>query len=134
MSAEKLYIIKNMAKISVREIKKGMQGLFTDEPVHKNSISLVLKGEYSEQPTRTSIRVRDKNVEHPEGAFMNHHCNPNAKIFIIGGVEEGIVVAKQDIREGEEITFDYETTEPKLSAPFHCNCHGRLIVGKHGID
>jgi hypothetical protein len=134
LSAEKLYIIKNMAKISVREIKKGMQGLFTDEPVHKNSIILVLKGEYSEQPTRTSIRVRDKNVEHFEGAFMNHHCNPNAKIFIIGGVEEGIVVAKQDIREGEEITFDYETTEPKLSAPFHCNCHGRLIVGKYGLD
>ena len=42
--------------------------------------------------------------------------------------------ALKDIEKGEEITFDYETTETELREPFKCDCHGRLIVGKNGLD
>ena len=35
------------------------------------------------------------------------------------------------IFEGEEITFDYETTESEMAEPFQCNCHGNWIRGKN---
>ena len=116
-------------KVKVKIIKEGVRGLFAEEFIHKGNIILILNGKHVPEPTRTSIRVRDKNVEHYEGGFLNHHCNPNAKILVIDDVEEAIVVARKHIYKSEEITFDYETTEPELAAPFECNCHGRLIEG-----
>lgn len=48
--------------------------------------------------------------------LFNHNCDPNA------GVKGQIaLVARRDIREGEEICFDYETTEI-TPTPFLCNC------------
>ncbi len=107
------------------------KGLFAKEFIHKGNLILVLKGNHFSEPSRTSIRVRDKNIENYEGGFLNHHCEPNAKILEIDDVDEGVVVAECDIFEGEEITFDYETTEPELSCPFQCECHGRWIRGKN---
>jgi SET domain-containing protein len=88
--------------------------LFADEFIHKGNIILILKGTSLPISTKTSIRIRNKNIEHYEGGYMNHHCDPNTKILVIEDIEEGIVVAKKDIHKGEEITFDYETTEPRL--------------------
>ena len=39
------------------------------------------------------------------------------------------LVAIKNIEIGEEITFDYESTEEELVSPFKCECHGKLIVG-----
>ena len=116
-------------KIKIKTIKKGMKGLFANEFIHKGSIIFILKGIHLPEPTRTSIRVRGQNVEHYEGGFMNHHCNPSAAVIEIEDVIQGLVIAKKHIYKGEEITFDYETTEPKLAHPFKCNCHGKLIKG-----
>ncbi|SVB57563.1 uncharacterized protein METZ01_LOCUS210417, partial [marine metagenome] len=99
-------------KIKYKDNENIVRGLFAEEFIHKGSIILVLNGNYFPEATRTSIRVRDKNVEHYEGGFLNHHCNPNAKILEIEDVEEAVVVARKHIYRGEEITFDYETTEP----------------------
>ena len=33
--------------------------------------------------------------------------------------------------ETQEITFDYNSTEWKLTYPFRCNCHGTLITGRY---
>jgi hypothetical protein len=116
-------------KLIVKRIKKGMHGLFADEPINKGNIILILKGTSLPISTKTSIRIRSKNIEHYEGGYMNHHCNPSAKIIVIDDCLEGIVVAERDILEGEEVTFDYNTTEPILSHPFQCDCHGRWIKG-----
>ncbi len=118
-------------KIKVKYKDLVARGLFADEFIHKGNIILVLTGNRFPEPTRTSIQIRGQNVEHYEGGFLNHHCNPNAVILEVEDVKEGIVVAKKHIYKGEEITFDYETTELELAAPFKCDCHGNWIRGKH---
>ena len=50
--------------------------------------------------------------------FLNHSCLPNCYIHF----EEMVVVSLRGIQEGEELTFDYNTTEFELSHPFECNC------------
>ena len=117
-------------KLEIVLIKKGMRGLFANRTFDKGEIILLLKGNYFNKPTRTSIQVgNNKHVENYEGGLINHHCNPSANILIIPDVEPAIVVANTTIFKGEEITFDYETTEEVMAEPFKCECHGKLIEG-----
>ena len=118
------------------------RGLYTKKEYRKEEIVLYLEGNYFQSPTRTSIQVENKHIESWEGGHINHHCDPNTEIRIhdnfigrnVGNQSQGslvaLVVAKRDINTGEEITFDYETTEVELAEPFECNCHGRWIRGK----
>lgn len=55
--------------------------------------------------------------------FLNHSCEPNA--FLRGLT----LVALDDIPEGAEITFDYNTTEWDMAHPFACVCGTPACVG-----
>lgn len=50
---------------------------------------------------------------------FNHSCNPN-----IGVKGQIIIVSRRNIKKGEELCFDYETTEVKGCGglPFNCKC------------
>lgn len=115
--------------VEVKEIGKNFKGLFATQRINKNQLILVLDGDGFDEPSRTSIQVREMHVEDVKGGFMNHHCEPSAEIVVVELINEGLVVAKRRIEEGEEITFDYETTEEVMAVPFKCECHGRLIEG-----
>ena len=118
-----------MAKTEIKEIKKGIRGLFAKRTIKKNDLIFLLNGKEFSKPTRTSIQVSNKHIEHHKGGFMNHHCNPNAEVLLMAGKKIAFVIAKETINKGEEITFDYETTEEVMVAPFKCECHGKLIEG-----
>ena len=61
------------------------------------------------------------------GRYLNHHCEPNT---VIVSDDRGIhLIALDIIKRNDEITFDYNTTESKLTNPFRCRCHGNLIEG-----
>lgn len=51
--------------------------------------------------------------------YLNHSCNPNAGIK-----GKRLVYALRNIKKGEEICFDYSTTEvePRWVAPWTCHC------------
>ncbi|KRF43769.1 hypothetical protein ASG93_02310 [Paenibacillus sp. Soil787] len=59
-----------------------------------------------------------------------HRCDPNTTV----DMEEQVFWASKDIRPGDLITMDYESTEDKLYRSFHCQCESRncrkLISGK----
>lgn len=65
--------------------------------------------------------------EHP-WRFLNHGCDPNAAF------RDRVLEALRPIAAGEEIRFDYESTEDALAVPFACRCgdagcRGRLVRG-----
>lgn len=73
--------------------------------------------------------------------FLNHSCDPN--IGVDGGGVNGAssydFVALRDIEAGEEVRFDYETTEYEVGAfsECHCvatNCRGVIRGYKHSSD
>lgn len=112
----------------IKEIKDGMKGLFTKKRLVNGMKVLELGGNYFPYPTRTSIQIGEQHLEHYEGGHINHHCNPNTKV-IIPNFTSPFLVAIKDIELGEEITFNYETTETELIAPFQCDCHEKWILG-----
>ena len=58
-----------------------------------------------------------------EGAadWVNHSCDPNA-----GLVGQIVLVALRDIKVGEEICFDYATSDGSPYDEFECGCGSRL--------
>ena len=98
-------------------------------------------------------------MESAAGGFVNHHCEPNAKVLLavmsfngdinlvppfvmVKGTLSSIIfasptpwiVSTRFIGKGEQIFIDYNNTEDRLANPFECNCHGRLIEGKQEIQ
>lgn len=105
---------------------------------------LSIEGVECEAPTRHSIQFGDALHVTPHAGledgcdtapqceghygwrYLDHACAPNCAL--VGRS----LVALRDIAEGETISFDYETTEHTISAPFQCDCGacgGRMIVG-----
>lgn len=62
----------------------------------------------------------------PEPAdFINHSCDPNC--MLTGSV---VLVARRDIAVGEEMCYDYATTDGSDYDEFECSCGSHLCRGK----
>ena len=120
-------LFRAIINITIKKTDAGMRGIFAtrdmfpDYPIH------ILSGVYVKKPTRTSIQIGDKHLEDRIGQFLNHNCYPNSKISVLD--DKPILVAVKHIKTGEEIRFDYNTTEERISNPFNCDCHNKLISG-----
>ena len=57
--------------------------------------------------------------------FVNHSCDPNAGL--LGQIS---LVAMRDILPGEEITYDYATSDGSSYDEFSCGCGSKLCRGR----
>ncbi len=117
-------------------VERGMH-LVAKRAFPAGALVLELEGVLTATPDRYSVQVgAGQHIEPPQGSddadprylwrFLNHSCRPNAEFV---GRQ---LIAIRPIRTGEEITFDYETTEESMAEPFRCHCGhcgGRLIQG-----
>ena len=85
-------------------------------------------------PTRYTIRKSDKvhlNVQ-SEIRYTNHSFSPNAcvKFPSSNNDDEHLITLESilDIKKGQEVTFDYKTTEGKLAEPFMDECTGKKVA------
>jgi len=123
------------ATCAVRDTPMGA-ALFATSRTPLGSRVLFIDGRIQSQPTRYSIQLDvGKHIE-ADGAlpehemrqrhpwrFLNHSCDPNAR------VQGQTLVATRAIAEGEQITFDYTTTEADMAEPFDCVCGSRGCIG-----
>jgi hypothetical protein len=111
---------------------KGGRGVFTTRPFAHGDLLVVWGGELvsgaqlqelSPEQRRYVLQVDDdlhqvtpiQNVT--AGDFINHSCAPNA------GLSDAIsLVALRDIQPGEEICFDYATSDSNSHSEFICRC------------
>lgn len=117
--------------------KEGFKGIFAKENISKDSIIFFLKGKIMRRPTRYTIQTgSDRHLASPAirktndeidycWLYLNHHCDPNGYI----NTHELTFRARRDIAAGDEITFNYLTTESELAAPFTCTCDATDCFG-----
>ena len=134
------------SSIGVVEVT-SLKGLFSCQAVDdipSGSFLSDLWGPVSRFPTCFSLQIDiNKHVE-PQGPLMriNHSCKPNAK-FIYKcrihvehsdcDINENVfwhVIAVNDIKKGEDITFDYTTTEYDMAQAFQCKCGEDNCLGE----
>lgn len=110
--------------------------LFATRDIAAGTTVLLIEGRLQPHPTRFSIQLDDGVHIEADGAlpdaemrlrhpwrFLNHSCDPNAR------VEARSLVALRPIACGEQITFDYTTTEASMAEPFACLCGASACVG-----
>lgn len=111
--------------------------LVTNDAVAAGQCVFTIKGDVVSRPSRYSVQIgRDQHIDlvnppslkimierHP-WCFMNHSCEPDVRI---AGRN---VIALRAIRAGEEIAFDYDTTEWDMAEGFRCHCGSAQCRGE----
>lgn len=80
-----------------------------------------LSGDIIDHPTKYTIQLDEhRHVLTNDSLWqsMNHGCEPNVRI----DVDKREMIAIRPIKAGEELTFNYNTTEWAMTSPFTCGC------------
>lgn len=105
-------------------------GVFAVEPIAKGETVVVFGGFAVTRPELDDLpgarRAHSLQIDddlflvgpgNEPGDFVNHSCEPNLGVF--GSV---MLVARRDIAEGEELTYDYAMTDSQDYDEFVCLC------------
>ena len=123
-------------KAHVRRSDRG-QGLFANATLRPGDAILELRGTVVPAPSRWSIQIaRDRHIEprvredgtvdpDAEWRFLNHSCRPSTVIDTV----DLTVRAATPLEPGDELTFDYLTTELLMAEPFACACGAEGCYG-----
>jgi hypothetical protein len=122
--------------VEVRE-SDSYKGVFATQDICSGSVIFRLQGTISTRPSKYTIQIGD---ERHLGApaivtasnkldycwkYLNHSCAPNGFI----NVNDLTFMALTGIAAGDEITFNYLTTEAAMDVPFNCRCGSKNCFG-----
>ena len=93
-----------------------------DDPFHTFFFSL------------SSGKVIDGNDHGNEARWINHACEPNCESSEGKGGKRVYIMAKREIKRGEELNYDYglvidEKYTPELLAEYPCRCGYKMCRG-----
>lgn len=119
----------------------GFAGVFAARAFTKGEHVFRLTGDVHRRPSKYSIQIDvDRHVEPREGGngapassstswrYLNHSCDPNLEVEF----DATRLVARRDVAAGEELSFNYLTTEWDMAAPFECRCGAAGCFGYVG--
>lgn len=100
-------------------------GVFAKKDIRKGELIFIVKGKILNRSTPTehqrAIQIHNNKWIMPfkdnPGYRINHSCEPNAGIK--GALQ---FVALREIHKGEEITYDYSTSENQKGWFIKCKC------------
>lgn len=118
-------------QVEVKQVA-GMAGLFARARFRAGEVIVPIGGVIVREASRYSLQVAEDEhivpppevlacaaaVENYRWCFMNHACRPNVRI----DAARRVVVATKSIGAGDELRFDYDTTEWDMAEPFGCRC------------
>ena len=106
--------------------RHGYRATCARRPFHAGEPVFTVTGPVTGVPTAYTIQVAAGcHVQPAAGRYVNHSCAPNCSF----DSRARAFRALRPIASGEEITFDYNTTERELAAPFRCRCGAGGCVG-----
>jgi hypothetical protein len=94
--------------------------LITKQAYKKGDVICEMPSEnIMDKPNRFTVQIsRDKHTHVGKLAALNHSCDPN----VILDTDKMVMVARQDIEKGAELSFFYPSTEWEMAAPYICLC------------
>lgn len=120
-------------------------GCYTTRPIRKGTLVVEYVGEHLSNAqaddlydgvSTTYLFGLDNGKQVVDGygvaAFINHSCHPNCETDQIRG--KIWIISRRDIREGEELTYDYNLFDGEDDAPCFCGakrCRGSLYSREH---
>ena len=129
---------RSPARVGVMR-REGAFLVTATEAIEAGQVILQFRGVVVAQPTRTTLQVDTRaHLDVPQDLdldleqilddypwrFLNHSCEAN------GTLRGRELVALSPIRAGEQVTFNYNTTEYDMSTPFDCRCGSSGCEGR----
>lgn len=109
-------------------VTSGHRGVRARRAIAPGETVLPLVGITASSPARSTLQIGpdahlhplsvDADDERSAWCFVNHSCNPNCAVSL----RDMALVALRCIQPGEELTFDYCSTEYDMAEPFACGC------------
>lgn len=122
--------------IEIRKTTKKGEGLFASQPIKKGAVIFHFEGKPGDDAHTNpeSLQIdEDKFLESTEkfDDFLNHSCNPNCYI----GWDKLNLMSKRDIKKGEELTYNYCTSDWDDAGlledhSFKCKCGSKNCIGE----
>ena len=119
--------VRTRSNVRIAECNYG-QGVICTEPIPTGTKVFDLEGSELRTPIIHSIQIAPDLHLDPHDAiwrFVNHHCAPNLRVAL----RDRAMIALRDINVGEELFFNYLSTEWDMRAPFVCNCSAPYCPG-----
>ncbi|MDP3027780.1 MAG: SET domain-containing methyltransferase [Nanoarchaeota archaeon] len=116
-------------KINSKETNNG-KSLFAIDNFVAGEIIFEFEKRFSKTRTRTSMQIDEEIHQECSDSnaienFLNHSCSPNGYIDF----DDMTYRASRNIKKGEELTFNYLTTELELANKFQCQCGEKNCYG-----
>lgn len=126
-----------MGKVYVGESRISGKGIFAARPIKKGEIAFIAKGKLIRFVIRSpqDSRIGPRRIgigrhrwldpfRHNPLYFINHSCDSNT------GIKGRVMfVAVKDIKQGEEVTFDYSIQDEDTFWKMTCRCGQRDCRG-----
>lgn len=122
--------------VEVRDTN-GFKGVFATRHISADAIIFTLRGTFSTYPSKYTIQIGwHRHLNFPANRkdnddidycwqYLNHSCEPNGYM----DTTELTFRARRDIQAGEEVSFNYLTTESEMAVPFECICGSAYCFG-----
>jgi len=134
-----------MDKLVLRQSEHG-KSVFAKADILKGELIIEFHGKiltYEQLPSPYEtvedhyVPIGEKLYMGPSGGlddFLNHCCDPNSGLKIRG--EQVVLIAIRNIKQGEEVCWDYSTTMDENEWEMDCDCkspkcRGRIRDFKH---
>ncbi len=112
------------------ELRLGAEGLgvFAVEAISAGEVLMAIAEVFVEQRARHTIQIDEHR--HQAGTdeiddYLNHSCDPNCALDF----ERLELVAARPLAVGDELSFNYLTSEWDMAAPFVCGCRSAACMG-----
>lgn len=125
------------SKVSVKKSKIQGRGVYASTYIQKGEAILIIDDSHVVNDVNKLTPKQHKFdcdylsdgkiilMQEPE-IYINHSCNPTSYVKTINGKRH--VIAMKDIKEGEEITFDY-VINGMNNGTFKCSCGAKNCRG-----
>jgi uncharacterized protein len=121
-------VIHGKGLVAVGPIRKGeiVSRLEPDQPTYLIKDVITWSQEDQDKLLHYGYQCREDLIVEEQGVekYMNHSCDPNTY-----WLDDDTMIASRDIQPGDEITFDYATTEITIPYEMDCRC-GAAICRK----
>jgi hypothetical protein len=118
----KAIVSNHVFAIRLQDVDNGQNSLHGTKPFKKGDVITTFSAGITQNyATYLTVQVDvDKHITlQPEFLqYINHSCEPS--VFFDTTTFE--LIALQDLKEGDEFTFFYPSTEWDMAQPFVCNC------------
>jgi hypothetical protein len=115
-------------KVELRPGEEGL-GVFAREAIAAGEVLVTLAHVFVDRPARHTIQLDEHLHQAGTGEiddYFNHSCDPNSYLDF----QRLQFIALRPLAAGEEISFNYLTSEWDMAAPFTCRCGARGCAGE----